>query len=402
MPDTPRLKIALASPYDFAVPSGVNQHVRHLSNELMRLGHHVTVIAPQSGSETYGEPIPNFHSFGSVVRIPANGSVAHISISPDLRRRVKDLMAREKFDIVHGHEPLTPALTLAVLRYSRAATVGTFHAYGETSPHYFLARPVLRRFFDRIDGHVAVSELARKFVSRYFGGDYRIIPNGVDTSAFDRDAAPFQHLMDGRPNILFLGRFEEERKGFKYALKTLRRLGQVSPDARLVVVGHGDASKYNGTIRRYGIERNVHFVGAVSDEDRARYMASCRVLMAPNTGGESQGLVVLEALAAGLPVLATKIPAYENVITHGEEGFLVEPENECALAQALQEMLSDSSACRRMAESGKEKAAEYSWPKISAQLVDFYIEVCERKAWHAQREESDVHARSLTRRAKDA
>ena len=379
---TPELKIALASPYDFAVPSGVNQHVRHLSSELRRLGHHVTVIAPQSGSETYGEPISNFHSFGSVVRVPANGSVAHISVSLDLRRRVKELMAREQFDIVHCHEPLTPALTLAVLRYSQAANVGTFHAYGATSPHYFLARPVLRPFFDRIDGNVAVSDLARQFVSRYFGGNYRIIPNGVDTSSFDRPSAPMGYLMDGRPNILFLGRFEEERKGFKFALRSLRRLVQLSPDVRLVVVGHGDASRYSSTIERYGISRNVQFVGPVSDEDRARYMASCQLLMAPNTGGESQGLVVLEALAAGLPVVATNIQAYANVITHGKHGLLVEPDNECDMVQALVTVLSNASMGRSMAECGKLKAAEYSWPKVSSQLVDFYVEVCERKALH--------------------
>lgn len=381
MPDMSVFRIALASPYDFAVPSGVNQHVKYLSGELRRLGHHVTVIAPYSEADN-GIPMSGFHGFGGVVRVPANGSVAHISFSLNLRR-VKRLLAQEQFDVVHCHEPLTPVLTLAVLHYSNIPTIGTFHAYGETSPHYFCARPLLRPFFNRIDGLVAVSELARDFASRYFGGNYRIIPNGVDTSLFDLQSAPVQHLMDGRPNVLFLGRFEEERKGFEYALKALLSVRQVFPDVRLVVVGPGNASKYKERIRRYGISRNVHFAGVVSDRDRARYMATCRFLIAPNTGSESQGVVVLEAMAAGLPVVASNIRAFASVIMNGEEGLLISPGNEHSLAKGMVQILSNPCAYRQMAVNGRLKAADFSWPKVAARLVEFYEEVSERKSWHA-------------------
>ncbi len=386
-----KLNIVIASPFDFAVPSGVNQHVRHLSAELQRLGHRVTVVAPLSGSDGY-MPVADFHSFGCVVPVPANGSIAHISFSWKLRS-LKDLLERERFDIVHCHEPLTPALALAMLHYSRSANIGTFHAYGERSPHYVLARPFLRRFFNRIDGRVAVSALAREFAHRYFGGNYRIIPNGVDTAFFEEDVRPMGHLMDGRPNVLFLGRFEEQRKGFAYALKALARVVPEIPNVRLVVVGSGDTAKFGRIIEHLGLSSHVHFAGAVPDEERVRYMASCQLLVAPNTGGESQGMVVLEAMAAGLPVLASDIPAYANNITHGREGLLVGPEDDTELARALASMLGGyTDACARMGLRGKTKAAEFAWPSVVTELVDLYEEVREHKLRDAGQQGRRSHA----------
>lgn len=385
-----KLNIVIASPFDFAVPSGVNQHVRHLSDELQRLGHRVTVVAPLSDSDGY-MPVADFHSFGCVVPVPANGSIAHISFSWKLRS-VNALLERERFDIVHCHEPLTPALALAMLHYSKSVNIGTFHAYGESSPHYVLAKPFLRRFYNRIDGRVAVSELAREFAHRYFGGDFRIIPNGVDAGFFDDNIPPIEQLMDGRPNVLFLGRFEEQRKGFAYALKALAQVAREIPDVRLVVVGSGDTAKYGRMIEQYGITSDVHFAGAVPDQERVRYMASCRLLVAPNTGGESQGMVVLEAMAAGLPVLAADIPAYASNITHGKEGLLVEPENEIELARAMTSMLLDTDRCARMGVRGRAKAAEFAWPRVVTELVDFYEEVRDSKIRGVGQEARDSFA----------
>jgi phosphatidyl-myo-inositol alpha-mannosyltransferase len=372
------LKIALVSPFDFAVPSGVNQHVQYLSAELRNRGHRVTIFGPLSrpGGD---EPTEEFHSVGHVVRVPANGSMAHITASLNLRH-LRKLIETEQYDIVHCHEPLTPTLAWAMLRYSNTVNIGTFHAYGEKSPHYRLARPILRPFFNRIHGRIAVSELAGEFVSRYFGGDFEVIPNGVDVSLFDHQAEPVQDLMDGRPNLLFLGRFEEERKGFRYALKALQQVARCVPDVRLVVVGRGDASRYERKIRQYGLERNVQFAGAVSDDDRVRYMTSCRFLIAPNTGGESQGLVVLEAMAAGLPVVATSIAAYRRAITSGAEGTLVPPEDHHALAQAMLWTLSNPGPAQDMAAAGRIKAAEFNWPHIAERVEAFYLETAERYA----------------------
>lgn len=395
------MKIALASPYDFATQGGVNQHIDHLRSEFQRLGHEVDVIAPLSGMSSDVEA-PGFHGFGGVLPISANGSVARISFSLNLRSRIKQLLAREHFDVVHCHEPLMPALPLVVLNYSRSVNIGTFHAYAESNLGYLYARPVLQRFFNRLDGLVAVSEPAVEFASQYFSGEWHIIPNGVDTSAFTAPAAPVPALMDGRPNVLFLGRFEEERKGFKYALRALPWVKQVYPDIRLVVVGPGDPSKFRGRVRKYGLEENVVWVGKVTDDDRARYMASCQILVAPSTHGESQGIVLLEAMAAGVPVVGGDIPGYSTILTPGREGILVPPESEHALSIAMVRLLADPSLRSWMGANGMRTAAEYSWPKVAARLLEFYTEICERKAWRLSRDERRSHLRVVLAKARRA
>lgn len=392
------MKIALASPYDFATHGGVNQHIDHLKAEFQRLGHQVHVIAPLSGGAGDVEEL-DFHGFGGILPVSANGSVARISFSLHLRSRIKQLLGRESFDVVHCHEPLMPALPLVVLNYSRAVNVGTFHAYAESHLGYSYARPVLQRFFNRLDGLVAVSEPARAFASQYFRGDWRIIPNGVDISSFSAPTQPIPELMDGRPNLLFLGRFEEERKGFRYALRALPWIKQVYPDIRLVVVGRGDPDKFYGRVRKYGVGANVHWAGVVSDEDRARYMASCQTLVAPSTHGESQGLVLLEAMAAGLPVVAGNIPGYASVMASGREGILVRPESEHAVAIAVVRLLADPALRARMGSSGVRTANEYGWPKVAARLLELYTEECERKAWMRRRDERRSRLRVAMRRA---
>ncbi|ACZ42772.1 Phosphatidylinositol alpha-mannosyltransferase [Thermobaculum terrenum ATCC BAA-798] len=383
------MKIALVSPYDFATYGGVNQHILHLKREFQKHGHRVSIIAPVSDSGVELN-IPDFYGFGGVVPISLNGSVARLSFSLDLRWKIKLLMERERFDIVHLQEPLIPALPLMVLQYSRSINIGTFHAYAESSLGYFYARPVLQRFFNKLDGLIAVSEPAKEFASQYFDGEFHIIPNGVDVQAFSRHVAPVKELMDGRPNILFLGRFEEERKGFKYALKSLRWVKHFFPDIRLVVAGKGDPDKFWSRIQKYHIEDNVRFVGVISDEERPAYMRSCKLLIAPSTHGESQGIVLLEAMAAGLPVVAGNIPGYASVVTNGQEGFLVPPEDEHTLALAIVRLLSDEALRNQMGNAGRRKANDYSWPKIANQLLEFYSRVRREK----MEEEAKISGRS--------
>lgn len=375
--------------------------MKHLGNELSRRGHRVSVIAPLSDQDRAPD-IEDFRSVGGVVPVPANGSIAYISISLGPFHWIKRFLDEEGFDIVHIHEPLTPMLNLAVLQHSNAVNIGTFHAYGESSPHYQIARPILRPYFKRLDGRIAVSSLSRGFASRYFGGDFRVIPNGVDVDAHNLHGTAFPELMDDRPNVLFLGRFEEERKGFDIALEALSMLRHTQPNVRLVVVGRGESSKYREVIRQLGIERHVHFAGAVSDEDRARYMASCHMLIAPNTGGESQGLVVLEAMAAGLPVVASNIPAFANVIRPGKEGTLVQPGVPNDLASAVARVLAEPETARQMSIHAKTRASGFNWPKIVSQLVEFYAEVYERKAWQDRFEQRRPFAPSVSERVRDA
>lgn len=394
------MKIALASPYDFATHGGVNQHIGHLKAQYEALGHEVAIIAALS-EDGPDIAMPGFYGFGGVVPVSANGSVARISFSLHLRRRLKWLLEREQFDVVHCHEPLMPALPLAVLNYSRAVNIGTFHAYAESNIGYYYGRPVLQRFFDRLDGLVAVSDPARLYASQYFQrdpDDWRIIPNGVDISDFSRPAAPIPELMDGRPNLMFLGRFEEGRKGFKYLLKALPWVKEQFPDVRLVVVGRGSPSRYRGRIERNGLEENVVFAGGVPDAVRARYLASCRILVAPNTHGESQGLVLLEAMAAGLPVIGGDIPGPSSLVTHGREGLLVPPRGEHSLALAIVRLLADSQTRARMSAAGRVRAEQHSWPKVAGELLALYEEKAERKRWREQREERREHLRVVLRR----
>ncbi len=334
------MNIGLVSPYDYATQGGVTEHIKHLSEQLRLMGHQVKILAPLSlENEEFPEDV---YALGAVTPIPANGSVARISLSPDLGRSIRAILRAERFDVIHLHEPLMPAVPWLVLRYSASPNIGTFHAFGESSPIYAMGRPILRRFFNRLQGRIAVSQAALEYISQYFDGDYEIIPNGVDITRFATPREPIAWMRDGRPTILFVGRFEESRKGLRWLLKALPVVETYFPDLRLVVAGGGDPesmaewlplrdyTRPGRTIyRSSGSALEVEFTGFVPAEDLPRYYQSCDVYCAPSTRGESFGIVLLEAMAAGTPVLASRIPGYASVLTHGREGFLANPEESC-------------------------------------------------------------------------
>src|SRR5436190_7255013 len=338
-----RLNIALVSPYDYSNQGGVTEHIRHLSRELEAMGHRTRILAPYALDK---EEMPEeVYPLGQVTPIPANGSIARISLSPDLGRTIRSILKAEQFDVIHLHEPLMPAVPLLVLHYSTSPNIGTFHAQADTSAMYAMGRPILTRFFERLDGRIAVSPSACEYVSQYFGGEYEIIPNGVDVRQFGMDIEPIAWMCDGRPTVLFVGRFEESRKGLRWLLQALPFIEPYFPDLRLVVAGSGDPieiaewlplrdySRPGKTVyRSAGSALEVEFTGFVPPEDLPRYYQSCHVYCAPSTGGESFGVVLLEAMAAGVPILASRIPGYSNVLTHGREGFLTDPKNPAAIA----------------------------------------------------------------------
>src|SRR5215471_17536045 len=338
------MKLALVSPYDFAYPGGVTEHVSHLAEQFLARGHQVHIVAPSSGDET--EPIASVdapvHRIGRVVSIPANGSVARITLSLRSYLQAKRLLAEEQFDLIHLHEPMMPALPLTVLRHSGTTNVGTFHAYRNTPLTYFYGKPILQPFFRKLHGHIAVSTAARNFVGEYFPSDYRIIPNGIDFPRFSTRAAPLEELSDPRPTVLFVGRLEK-RKGLRYLLRAWPMVLERVPDARLVVVGRGRPLEgYKRFAARQGwTPSDVFFAGYVSAEDLPRYYQACDIFCAPNTGQESFGIVLLEAMAAGAPIVASDIPGYRDVVTNGQEGLLVEPQKPAALADAVCRLLAN-------------------------------------------------------------
>ena len=379
------MKIALVSPYDYPYPGGVVRHIFYLDKEFRRLGHDIRIIA--ACSDDVGDVPPQVIKVsGSIAHIPFAGSVARITLSPRIYRRVKKILKREQFDVIHLHEPLTPTLPLAVLRHvplsPQSVVVGTFHAYRESMhPGYDYAKLLFEPFFGRLDGRIAVSEAVREYLTPYFPGDYRIIPNGIDLERFSDPALrSIEQFDDGKLNILFVGRLEK-RKGFKYLLQAFAQVKQAVPEARLMVVGAYDKEDKEPFVlyaRQHRL-RDVRFIGQVSEDDLPRYYRTCHVFCAPSTGFESFGIILLEAMAAGRPIVASDIDGYRGVLADGEEGLLVQPEDERRLADALVRLLKDPALRERMGRQGQAKAANYVWQKVAQQVLDYYRELLEKK-----------------------
>ncbi len=364
------MRILLVSPFDFGYPGGVNEHVTQLDRQFRTMGHQTRIIAatsPDVGEMDDG----HVYRLGMAVPIPSNESMARVTFSPAVTWKVRQFMRGERFDVVHLHEPLTPMLCPAVLLYSDVANVGTFHAARPHNVMYMYLKPVLDLFFDKLDARVAVSEAAREFVDSYFPAEYEIVPNGISLDRFHERAEPLPRFMDGRPNILFVGRYNESRKGFRYLIRAMPMIRSQFPDARLIVVGQGISDRYEHFLAQHGIT-DVVFSGFVSADELPRYYASADVFVAPSTGRESFGLILLEALASGKPVVASAIAGYSGVIRNGVDGVLVEPKNAQALALAIVRVLADANLRQRLVTSGQEHVQQFSWPVVADKLLDVY------------------------------
>lgn len=376
-----KMRIALVSPYDYSVPGGVNKHINHLEREFTRLGHEPRILVPSSEQVNDAHVI---NASSSIIPVPFAGSIARISLSPRTYRRTKRILQEGRYDVLHLHEPLMPMLPLAVLRHHdlvpQAVCVGTFHSYREVSRAYYYGAPIFRRFFKRLDGLIAVSRASQGYHARYFPGEYTVIPNGVDMELYGRaDLGPIQEFADGRPNLLFVGRLEK-RKGLPYLVEAFALIKREMPKARLVVVGafdEWDQVPFRFQMRHLGLS-DVHFVGRVGDEELARYYRTADVFCAPSTGSESFGMVLLEAMAAGAPIVASDIEGYREVVDDGAQGVLVKPEDPAALAAALLALLRDPERRRAMSLAGQDKAPRYAWPVVAARVIEFYTSLRER------------------------
>jgi len=372
----------LVSPYDFAYPGGVYVHISYLEHHFTRMGHEVKVIAPASKAISgFGD---RFIPIGRPRPIPSSGSITRITISPWLASGIKAVLERENFDIIHLHEPLMPMLCTTVLRLSKTANIGTFHAcHGQ--PGYNFAKPVgkwmLKKWFRKLDGKIAVSEPARDFVHGYFPGYYNIIPNGVDIDHFSPDVSPIDEFGDGKLNILFVGRLEK-RKGVKYLLEAFKQVKQEIPNSRLIIVGPGTRlrGKYEKHVMRNGL-KDVIFTGLVPYEELPRYYKTADVFCAPATGRESFGIILLEAMAVGKPIVASNIEGYASVVSHGVDGLLVPPADKGSLAQALISLLTDGSLRQEMGVKGRTKALEHSWEQIAQKVLNYYVRVLGEPPW---------------------
>jgi len=372
------MNIGLVSPYDYAYPGGVNTHISNLAMTVAGMGHRVKILAPCSNKKA----LPNDMSIielGRTIPYPSNGSVARLTLSIWLMPKIKAILEEERFDVLHFHEPLFPSLPLMVLPFSHSLNIATFHAYYRHSAGYTVCKPMLMGFYRKFHGKIAVSRPAHRFVSRYFPGDYRIIPHGVDLERFSPKVAPIEKYNDGKLNILFVSRLEK-RKGAKYLLQAYRRAKKDCPPSRLILVGPGDKAQreYERWVRAVNLQ-DVVFTGHVPYADLPRYYHTADIFSIPAVGQESFGIVLLEAMAAGKPIVATNIEGYASVVDSGTEGILVKPKDEDALASALVSLANDKGLREQMGAKGRAKAEAMSWPVIAQRTLDFYQECAKEK-----------------------
>ena len=366
------MKIGLVSPYDYSFPGGVVNHIAYLAHNFIQYGHKVKIIAPcpKGGTRYFEEEVT---PIGKPLPVPFAGAIARVPVSPWLPTQMGEILANEDFDILHLHEPFTPMLCLSALLKSKSINVGTFHACHTKPRVYWLGRPIFRRWLPRLHGKIAVSKPALEYVSRHLPGDYNIIPNGIDAEHFCLNGPGRKEFADGKINILFVGRLER-RKGLGYLLDACAKVKRSFPNLRLIVVGPGIMLRlrYEKLVEDMNLTDNVVFTGFVPSDELPSYYHSADVFCAPATGGESFGIVLLEAMACGKPVVATNIQGYASVLAHGEEGLLVPPRDEESLAHALLSLLNDKTLRLQMGAKGRIKAEKYSWPNIARQVIDYY------------------------------
>ncbi len=371
----------MASDIYYPYIGGIAEHVHHLSLELRKRGHKVDILTSNHGNKTFHfEDPPYVIRVGRGLRIPINKSIASVAFSPFINLKVRSIIRGGNYDIVHTHGSLAPTLPLLALKYSNSVNFATFHAAHSRSIGYGLFKLYLHKIFKKIDGPIAVSKVAKDTMSRHFDGHYRIIPNGVDINRFKPDIQPFCELKErGVLNLLFVGRCEP-RKGLKYLLKALPTIFREIPNSRLIVVGSGPLKKWYQQLVRPEHKDRVIFTGPVSPEDLPRYYATADVFVSPAIGAESFGIILLEAMASGVPIVATNIPGYKQVMEDGKEGLFVKPKDPEDLAKATVFLLKKPELRKEMGKRGRKKAVSfYSWEKIASEVESYYFEVLEKK-----------------------
>lgn len=371
------LKVGMVCPYSFDEPGGVQIHAVELCTELQRRGHHVSLLAPGSPNDD----VPDFVELGGPsIPIKYNGSVARLSFGPKAWRRVRRWIRENEFDVVHIHEPNSPSYSMITMAVAEGPMVATYHASASGSKILRLALPILRPFLEKIHGGIAVSEEARRWQVEMLAGDPVLIPNGVDTSVY-REAPPITELSTDRPRIMFLGRFDEPRKGLQILLGAMSSIVAAHPNVELLVAGGGSIEALGDRLDAMGIswvlglgpsEATVRILGKVSDEDKARALASSDLYIAPNTGGESFGIVLVEAMAAGTAVVASDIPAFVAVGDQGRAAALFSNGQDASLAKVVNRLLSDDEEREHLAATGSERSQIFDWATVAGRVEEVY------------------------------
>ena len=370
------MKIGIVTPYAYPMPGGVNDHVGSLYRVLRARGHDVRIITSSHGLQKASEG--DIIRVGKGFSVPFNGSMGTITLSPTYLAQMRAILERERFDVLHYHEPFVPFLSLVTLTLSTSVNIGTFHAFGGLSISYEFGKRMLGHYAGKLHGRIAVSPAARHFISRYFPGEYKIVPNGVEPGRYQR-AVPIARYRDGVPNILFVGRMEP-RKGLIHLLRAFRKLQRDGVRARLLLVGTGPGER---EARRYVLTRqldDVEFLGRVSEAQKAQLFKTADIYVSPATGRESFGIVLLEAMSAGAPIICSDIHGYRGVVRRERDGILVEPGNADALAASIRRLIDDPTLRAQLSRAGEERAQLFTWERVGQAVEEYYGFVIRRLA----------------------
>jgi phosphatidylinositol alpha-mannosyltransferase len=361
------MRIGLVCPYTWDVPGGVQEHVRGLSDALIDLGHQVSVIAP--AEEEVAEP-GYVVAAGRAVPVPYNGSVARLAFGFLSASRVRRWIREGDFDVVHVHEPAAPSLSLLACWVCDGPIVATVHTAMPRSRALHVAQPILASALEKISGRIAVSEAARTTLVEHLGGDAVLIPNGVSVRRFEK-AEPLPGWPGEGGALGFVGRIDEPRKGLAILLEAFARIAPERPGLRVLVAGRGDATEALEVVPP-GLRDRIVLLGQVSDADKVRVYHSVDVFCAPNTGGESFGIVLAEAMAAGAPIVASDLDAFRRVLRGGRAGELFDNGDAASLAAAIGRMLDDPARRATLAQAATMAVRDYDWPVVARDVLRVY------------------------------
>ena len=357
-------------PYDWSAPGGVQVHIRDLAVALQRLGHEVSVLTP---AEDETDLPPYVVSTGRAVAVSYNGSRAKVALGPVSTRRVRRWLREGDFDVLHVHEPLAPSLSILSCWAAKGPIVATWHSSLERSRLLAATFPLAQTAFEKVSARIAVSEAARQTLVEHMGGDAVLIPNGVDCSQFG-PTPPLPGWPGDGGSLFFIGRIDEPRKGLQVLLSALHAIAERHPGVRLLVAGPGDVDQIREDLPS-GVAERVTFLGLVDEPTKARAYRSADLYVAPNTGGESFGIVLLEAMASGTPVLASDLVAFRRVTDEGRAGAHFGNEDVAELARRAGDLLDDADERARLSREGVARAAEFDWTSVAKRIVEVYESV---------------------------
>lgn len=359
------LKIGIVCPYSWDTPGGVQNHIRDLAEFLIESGHDVSVLAPVIDESNLPEYVVNA---GKPISIPYNGAVARVLFGPVAFARVRQWISQGEFDLLHLHEPAIPSISLLACWAADGPMVGTFHAAAKRQKIIFAIGPILEPAIEKLSARIAVSEAARLTLTDHLDTDAVIIPNGIYANRYT-DGKTIEKWSGN--TIGFIGRFEEPRKGLSVLVDALPVISRFAPDVKIFVAGPGDPTEVIEGIDPQ-LRQRFEFLGKITESEKADFMSSVAVYVAPNTGGESFGIILAEALAGGACVVASDIPAFDDLLGHGEFGALFESESSTELAKVVIDLLRDETKRKELSARGKERSKKFDWTVVAQQIYSVY------------------------------